>query len=25
VGRNPIRLSRTAASLVRRFLHWLGA
>jgi hypothetical protein len=25
VGRNPIRLSRTAASLSRKFLHWLGA
>jgi len=25
VGRNPIRLSRAAASLSRKFLHWLGA
>ncbi len=25
LGRNPIRLSRTAASLSRKFLHWLGA
>jgi hypothetical protein len=25
VGRNPIRLSPTAASLARKFLHWLGA
>ena len=25
VGRNPMRLSRTAASLSRRFLHWLRA
>jgi hypothetical protein len=24
-GRNPIRLSRMAASLARKFLHWLGA